>query len=298
MPKLLTRLKIDEVSAVDAGAGKGVRIMLMKRASRPDATPADTLRAFPNPRSFNAVYARMEAEAMAKVDDGDDDSGDRENGDHNGGGGIADHSIAQLARLLVASGKFGDHAQALDHLLNTPHGAALHRTRAHKAKDHPMQDSLTAIMKDAGIAATCAIIIAKGSTTISEHELVEAATKVAAERHPDMSPAQAFERVYSDQSEEGLALRKAVSIAKAMPFVADLTPLVVGGLDATHEAINATEQSEAYEQLKRIGKDRWPTASEAVQFTNAISDPANAELARKAHRRPTAPAGSAYPFPR
>jgi hypothetical protein len=31
MPKLLTRLRIDEVSAVDRGAGDGVKIMLMKR---------------------------------------------------------------------------------------------------------------------------------------------------------------------------------------------------------------------------------------------------------------------------
>jgi uncharacterized protein YidB (DUF937 family) len=31
MPKLLTRLRIDEVSAVDAGAGEGVKILLMKR---------------------------------------------------------------------------------------------------------------------------------------------------------------------------------------------------------------------------------------------------------------------------
>src|SRR5438132_1070648 len=31
MPKLLTRLRIDEVSAVDRGAGDGVRVVLMKR---------------------------------------------------------------------------------------------------------------------------------------------------------------------------------------------------------------------------------------------------------------------------
>ena len=49
MPKVLTRLRIDEVSAVDRGAGDGVKIVLMKRASEPGATPRDTLAAFPNP---------------------------------------------------------------------------------------------------------------------------------------------------------------------------------------------------------------------------------------------------------
>lgn len=35
MPKLLTRLRIDEVSAVDRGAGEGVKILLMKRDEEP-----------------------------------------------------------------------------------------------------------------------------------------------------------------------------------------------------------------------------------------------------------------------
>jgi hypothetical protein len=35
MPKVLTRLRIDEVSAVDRGAGDGVKIMLMKRDEEP-----------------------------------------------------------------------------------------------------------------------------------------------------------------------------------------------------------------------------------------------------------------------
>jgi hypothetical protein len=40
MPQILTRLKIDEVSSVDRGAGKGVRIMLMKNKDGSDADPS------------------------------------------------------------------------------------------------------------------------------------------------------------------------------------------------------------------------------------------------------------------
>ena len=51
-------------------------------------------------------------------------------------------------------------------------------------------------------------------------------------------------------------------------------------------------------QLKELGRRKWPTATEAQQFERAFTDPANATLAAKAHRRPTAPPGGAYPFPR
>jgi hypothetical protein len=195
MPKVLTRLRIDEVSAVDRGAGEGVKILLMKR---------------------------QEAE-----------------------------------------------------------------------KEKPM-DSIHSIMKSGGIAATCAAIVAKGATSISEHELVEAATKVAAERHPELSPAQAFAKVYTAATDEARVLQNAIAIAKAMPVVADLTPVMVGGEDAR----DLSDESEAIANLKELGRRKWPTATEAQQFANAFSDPVNRELAQKAHRRPTPPAGGAYPFPR
>jgi hypothetical protein len=89
-------------------------------------------------------------------------------------------------------------------------------------------------------------------------------------------------------------VRRAVSIAKQMPFRANTVPLVATGVDATHEAIASTESSEAYEQLKRIGAERWPTASEAQQFANAFTQ--NPVLARKAHRPPAAT--TMYEFPR
>jgi hypothetical protein len=73
-------------------------------------------------------------------------------------------------------------------------------------------------------------------------------------------------------------------------------PLVVGGVEAAHAAVDDTEQSEALAQLKQLGRDKWPSASEAQQFANAFTDPVNKELAAKAHRRP-APTTS-FPFPR
>lgn len=43
MPKILTRLRIDEVSSVDRGAGEGVQIMLMKRQKEEPMTQPSTL---------------------------------------------------------------------------------------------------------------------------------------------------------------------------------------------------------------------------------------------------------------
>ena len=77
-----------------------------------------------------------------------------------------------------------------------------------------------------------------------------------------------------------------------MLFVADLAPLVVGGEDTR----DLSDESEAIAQLKQLGARKWPTASEAQQFANAFTDPVNAQLAQKAHRRPSAT--TSYPFPR
>jgi hypothetical protein len=102
--------------------------------------------------------------------------------------------------------------------------------------------------------------------------------------YPQLTREQAFAKVF----ESNFEMRKAISIAKTMPFVANFAPAVVGGIDAVREGVDNTEQSEAYRQLVELGKQRWPTATEAQQFANAFTDPANRELAAKAHQRPAA----------
>jgi hypothetical protein len=224
--------------------------------------------------------------------------------DRNGGGskdddiGKVDHHASTVADLLVEAGSHPDRASALSYLLHKPSGQALlaRQHKAAKTEKGSTMDTIHAIMKSGGIAATCAVIVAKGSTTISQDELVAAVSTVAHERWPQLTEAQAFDKVYSDRGEEGRVLRQAIDVAKAMPFVADLAPLVVGGVDAMHAAVSDTESSEAYAQLQQIGRDRWPTASEAQQFANAFADPKNAALAAKAHRRPAAT--TFYPMPR
>jgi sulfite reductase alpha subunit-like flavoprotein len=126
---------------------------------------------------------------------------------------------------------------------------------------------------------------------IDESEFTKLATAHAQRLYPNMNPAAAFEKLFSDGSEDGVILREAHSISKtayAAPYF-DLQLLVA-------DAQNVDDPSKAIAQLKELGRQKWPTESEEQQFLNAFTDPANAELAAKAHRRPAAT--TVYPFPR
>src|ERR1700730_15180769 len=165
MTKLLTRLRIDEVSAVDRAAGEGTKIVLLKRDDTPRSKPhveraARRLRKYQetkNERSFNAVLARME---MAK-DDADGDNDDNDAGTEK----RADHHASTVADLLVESGRFPHRTAALDHLLNSPHGNAL-LARLHKAADQTGKElsmdkiePLRDVVKQRGIVAVAKSIV-------------------------------------------------------------------------------------------------------------------------------------------
>jgi hypothetical protein len=147
------------------------------------------------------------------------------------------------------------------------------------------------VVKQYGIVALAKSMVQdQKSYGLDEHQFTRLATEHAQRLYPNDRPDAAFSKLY--QSEE--SVRRACAVAKAMPFVADVTPLVVGG-DAAQDVDDPTE---AIAQLKQLGARKWPTATEAQQFANAFTDPVNATLAAKAHRRPTAPAGGIYPYPR
>jgi hypothetical protein len=71
-------------------------------------------------------------------------------------------------------------------------------------------EQLRAIVKAHGITALAKGVVA-GLTSIDEHELTALATEHAQRAHPDLSPAQAFEKVYLADA----TLREAISMAKA-----------------------------------------------------------------------------------
>jgi hypothetical protein len=157
-------------------------------------------------------------------------------------------------------------------------------------KDSTMDktETLRAIAKAGGIIAVAkAIVDENRSYGITEHEFVELATEHAKAAHPGLTEAQAFAKLYQIPE-----VWRACNVLKAMPFVADVVPLVVGGADTR----DLSDTSKAIEQLKELGARRWPTESASAQFEMALTDPANHVLARRAVPIPRAT--TSYEFPR
>jgi hypothetical protein len=225
------------------------------------------------------------------ADDGGNDAGDR--GDQNNTS-LADHPVALIGRLLVASGGQPDLASAVHYLLNTSSGAALlRRTSTLKAaKDDPqMQDNLAKIAEDIGVVAVAkAIVSEQRNYGIDESAFVALVTEHAKRLHPNLTEAAAFSKIYESEP----SVWQACAVLHAAPFVADLTPLAVGGIGAQNEANDATERSEANRQLAELGQQRWPNERPDVQFSRAFE--LRPDLAAKAHRRPSAT--TSYEFPR
>jgi hypothetical protein len=300
MPKLLTRLRIDEVSAVDRGAGDGVKIVLMKRASRSDATPADTLRAFPNPsarRVFEEIFRVGKAGDRADADDdgwyekevakavAQNEEHLRANGldrDDGGGGGATDHHASRVADLLIETGKYPHRAAALDHLLHTSHGQAL-LSRMNKKDTTPMKDTVYNVMKDCGgpVAFAKTICDTGRSYGVSEQEYVEAVSHHASELY-GMPGDKAFAKLCDAEA----SVLRACGVLKAAEFNAfDIKPVVVGGEDA-RDVDNATAAVAAYEEIVRIGREKFPFLPADQQFARVFEDKNYAALAAQAHRRP------------
>jgi hypothetical protein len=154
-----------------------------------------------------------------------------------------------------------------------------------------------ALVKSAGIVAVAKAIVDEGrSYGIDEHEFTRLATEHAQRAYPNMSADAAFAKVFSDNGPDGVMLRKAHALTKSR---FDLEPVYVGGPDATHEAINSTEQSEAYAQLEAMAaklRASSPWLSSEQAFARTFEDPKNAAIARKAspYPRPT----TSYAWPR
>jgi hypothetical protein len=234
-------------------------------------------------------------------DDADDDRGRDDDDDDNGDIEKAEHVAGTVADLLVESGRFPHRTAALDHLLNSPRGnallARLHKAEAHTGKDHSTMDRTTElrdIAKAGGIVAVAkAITDTNRSYGITEHEFVELATEHAKAQHPELTEAQAFAKLYQIPE-----IWRCCDLLKSMPFHANVTPMLVGGEANRGGDVNPNDPSEAIEQLKQLGRDRWPTASEAQQFERALIAPEYHKLARVAVPIPRAPADGMYPYPR
>jgi hypothetical protein len=277
---------VDDGSA-DAATVAALKSATLKLASR-YSDPEHALKQLYSAETELGDLLRRAVAIVTKDDDATDD------GDDDDGGGLTGHPVVQMAQLLVASGHKADLTSALNYLLTTSHGAALlHRT--HKGEHNTMStnETVESILKDCGPVSFCKAIVDRGRAPCTETELVAVLSKHAAEQF-SMPGDRAFAKLY----EAEISVRRACAIAKAMPFVADSTPLMVGGVDAMHSAVSDTESSEAYAQLETMAArmratSPWLSADQA--FARVFENPANASVAAKAHRRPSATTSFAFP---
>jgi hypothetical protein len=251
--RILTKLRINEISSVDRGAGDGCRIMLAKRDDD----------AFEEPEKDDVID-----DDLAVADDEPD----------------APKKLRQFVEALrIANPKLTEQ-QAHYFLLHHPAGQMLSRHLAEvtKMKDAQPMDQLRSFVKGNGVIGIAKHIVAKGSTAITEHEfsdlIMEAAKR---EKRAGESDAAAFSRFFA--APENADVRKAHALTKSMM---PIEPVYVGGKDASD--VN-TDNSKAYQQMVALAEEmrrRSPYLTVAQAFARVFTNPENAELANKAHMRP------------
>jgi hypothetical protein len=228
MPKILTKLRIDEISAVDRGAGDNCKIVLWKRAPR-----------------VARVLPRYRGESRL-------------------------HAVEGLT-----------HAEALHWLLHHPQGQAL------AASSDESLDTLADLLCEASTKANGEAPLRHKHNEVSKMNVQNFTKAVAAlgehgftkiiqnyadtVRQPNESAAQAFTRVFTEETEQGRAIRKFWAIAKNGK-AADVSD----DDEADDETRDAMEELETLTAQER---KRNPRLSKAQAFAKVYSD--NPELAAR-----------------
>src|SRR5262249_39612777 len=122
------------------------------------------------------------------------------------------------------------------------------------------------------VAIAKAIVDEDHAFGITETELTDLVIAEAKKNHPDLTDAQAFAKVYSEQTEQGVVLRRAFQVAKNAAYQ-----------DAVDSAEN--DAAAACEELAMIGEARWQSLTKAQQFARAFET--NPAIAKRAHNRPS-----------
>jgi hypothetical protein len=309
--RLLTRLRINEVSAVDRGAGEGVKIVLMKRDDEPPRSKPHVERAERAERIERRRREREEFEKTWGKTDAPRLFNDFIKADHDASedsqhAPVVGHHASAVADLLVESGRHPDRAAALDHLLHNARGAALLR-RLNKSEDNSMQhttDTWQTLAKDFGVIAVAKHVTEHGAGSLNEGEFVALVTAHAQREHPGLAPDAAFAKVFCADDESGKILRQACAACKAWPAPLSIEPVMTGGADAFPSTAMRPGSSDgrktrtedglgtsAYEQLQALAASQRRAGETAAQaFARIYAEPANASLAA-AERAENRPAG-------
>jgi hypothetical protein len=173
--------------------------------------------------------------------------------------------------------------------------------RINKSEELSMQhDSWQKIAADHGVLAIAKMVtdesVAPGS--LDEHTFTKLLTEHAQRAYPGLSPAAAFEKLFTAQTEDAKLLRQAHLLTKAWPAPVSIEPMVSGGSDAFptvtmrpgSSAGRKTDPADglgtAYEQLTRLAEQqRRHGETSSAAFARVYSEnPRLAELERIQNR--------------
>jgi hypothetical protein len=247
--KVLTRLKITEVSAVDRGAGENCKIVLSKRDdSDSRLNLVDVFKGKITAAQALGIHVNKSAE-------GDEAEGL-----------IAAPKKHRSITFDTVDGtrmKFPNERSLAEWL------AIQSRIRKSNHEDPTMPVNLSDVVKNHGVVALAKYMVEQNSSFgATEAELVELATADAHRRSPESTPEVAFASLYEKSAE----LRAAIEVCKNAMFE-----------DAMSAELERDSQ-EAIKELTAIGKAKWPNLSPAQRFARAFET--SPELAKRAHRRP------------
>jgi hypothetical protein len=256
MVRILTKLKINEVSSVDRGAGEGVKIVLMKR----DDTPQ-------RPLLFNDIMlAKVAADDEQRTNTIPDDD-------------KVSAKLRSMVDAMIVAVPTLDRQTATHYLLHTPKGRRLaeHFNSISKRKDETPMPTVD-IMKLHNPDSVIEFIKSSGASEFVISEVIMGHARL--NKRDGESDAQAFARVFPK-------FQTAYGVSKGYPNMMSVEPVSVEVGDTTVEddSWKAAAQLTALVEEQRA-RARWMTASKL--YERVYADPANKAVVARAHKRPTA----------
>jgi len=240
MPKVLSRLRVDEVSCVTKGAGEGTKIVLMKRddSDKP-------------PSIYHQIFA-----GVAKVGSG---------------------RVARPPRRLRGDDQLTSIADAKNALLHSPDGRSLMLAAPNASIDELAGHLLEAAGSVTNKKDNTMQSFTKAIADLGEHGYTTLIQKFASNNKlPNETAAQAFVRIFSEDTPQGLAIRKCWLLSKGQSIADDPDD------DADRDNEDDADAMAELEALAEAERKRTGM-SKAVAFSKVYS--ANPELAAKERRQ-------------
>ena len=303
--RILRKLVVNEISLVPEGASPGARVMLYK-AHRPERT---SHRQRMQKILSTIDFSKLKTAPPRDPDESEEPEDEEENEQEQQPNDEQEEAtlpgrLEQFVAALQTHNPALTRAEAVHFLLHTARGRNVAEHLASTTKGitpmttraDEMREMRDFAKRAGGMNSIAKHIIAKGTTTLTEHEFTTLLQEHAKlQKAAGESDGAAFSRIFS--APESIDIRRAHAITKNTPApMMSVEPVQVGGQDATD--VN-TDQSKAMLQLQALAEEqrkRSPELSPAQAFARVFENPEYASLANAAHRRPTPT--TSYEFPR